>query len=191
MKSIAVFCGSSPGSNEKVVATAKETGMLLAKKGIRLVYGGASIGLMGTVADACLSHGGEVIGVIPDFLRSKEIAHKGLTELILTKSMHERKQKMFELSEGFIALPGGYGTMDEVFEMLTWAQLGIHNFPIGFLNAESYYDPLLAMVGNMANFALLKEDNRRMILHSGNIADLLEQMEKYQPLKKQASGWFK
>src|SRR5687768_1380717 len=134
MKSVAIFCGSSSGSDSIYYSQAAMLGKILAHRKIQIVYGGAKVGLMGAVADGALKEGGKVIGVLPNFLKSKEIAHTGLTDLILVESMHERKLKMHELSDGIIALPGGFGTLEELFEMLTWSQLGLHKKPIGLLN---------------------------------------------------------
>ncbi|MCD6019936.1 MAG: family protein YvdD [Bacteroidetes bacterium] len=179
MKRITVFCGSSNGNENSFRLNAEMLGKQLAKQHIGLVYGGAKVGLMGAVADGALKERGEVIGVLPNFLRSKEIAHSGLSELILVESMHERK--MHELSDGIIALPGGFGTMEELFEMLTWAQLGLHKKPIGILNVNGFYDPLLTMIGTMVEKGFLKEVNESMLLVSDNIDDLLHQMKNYDP----------
>ena len=179
MKSITVFCGSSFGHDEIYQTQATLLGETLAKKKIRLVYGGADVGLMGAVADGALRAGGEVTGVLPKFLQEKEIAHKQLTELILVESMHERKIKMSELCEGVIALPGGYGTLEELFEMLTWAQLGLHKKPIAILNVNGYYDSLNIMVKTMVDSGFLKELNKDMLLISDNIEDLLNKMFAY------------
>ena len=179
MKRITVFCGSSTGTDAIYALQAKALGQQLAKQGIELVYGGAKVGLMGAVADGALQSGGKVIGVLPYFLQKKEIAHKGLTELILVESMHERKTKMNDLSDGVIALPGGYGTLEEFFEMLTWAQLGLHGKPIALLNTGGFYDGLVALVQTMVEKGFLKEVNQRMILISDDIEDLLKQMREY------------
>ena len=146
MKRIAVYCGSSPGTNVFYKSQALAVGKTLAKNKFGLVYGGAKIGLMGAVADGVLKSGGEVIGVLPIFLQSKEVAHENLTELILVKTMHERKTKMNELCDGVIALPGGFGTLEELFEMLTWSQLGLHKKPIGLLNTKGFYNPLITLL---------------------------------------------
>jgi uncharacterized protein (TIGR00730 family) len=179
MKKISVFCGSSLGSEHIFEQQATLLGQTLAKRNIELVYGGTSIGLMGAVADGVLNAGGKAIGVLPNFLKSKEIAHEHLTELILVETMHERKTKMNDLCDGVIALPGGFGTLDELFEMLTWAQLGLHQKPIGILNIDGYYDSLMDFVQNMVDKGLLKEENQRMILISENIDELLDKMENY------------
>ena len=181
LKRITVFCGSSSGKEEVYKIQATLLGQTLANQNIELVYGGANVGLMGAVADGVLSKGGKVIGVLPVFLSEKEIAHAGLTELILVQSMHERKIKMNELSDGVIALPGGFGTLEELFEMLTWAQLGLHKKPIAILNTNGFYDELIAFIQTMVNKGLLKEVNQKMLLVSDNIEDLLNQMRNYTP----------
>ena len=179
MKTVAVFCGSSPGNDPVLMETAYKLGQQLAIDGIDLVYGGAKVGLMGAVADGALSQRGRVIGILPEFLKTKEIAHQGLTELILVESMHERKLKMHELSDGVIALPGGYGTLEEYFEMLTWGQLGLHKKPIALLNINGFYDGLLTLADTMVMSGLLKPVNREMMLVSDTINDLLKQMTTY------------
>lgn len=181
MKSITVFCASSPGFSEVYMDQAYLVGKTLAEKGIRLVYGGANVGLMGAVADGALEAGGEVTGVLPDFLRAKEIAHRRLTELILVETMHERKTKMNELCDGVIALPGGYGTLEELFEMITWAQLGLHQKPIALLNTNGYYDHLVKLLQHMTGEGLLKAENQRMLLTGTDIHQVLEQMRQYTP----------
>jgi uncharacterized protein (TIGR00730 family) len=179
MKSVTVFCGSNSGSDSVYTTQAMLLGEALAHRKIRLVYGGAKVGLMGTIADAVLRGGGEVIGVLPQFLSSKEIAHKGLTELIMVESMHQRKTKMHELSDGVIALPGGFGTLEELFEMLTWAQLGLHRNPIGLLNVDGYYNYLIDLIYSMVTKGFLKEVNQKMLLTSNSVGGLLETMESY------------
>ncbi|WP_281633335.1 TIGR00730 family Rossman fold protein [Flavobacterium luteolum] len=179
MKRITVFCASSFGTEKIFEEQASALGKTLAEQNIELVYGGANVGLMGAVADGALNAGGKVIGVLPNFLRSKEIAHLGLTELILVESMHERKTKMNDLCDGVIALPGGFGTLEELFEMLTWAQLGLHKKPIAILNVNGFYDSLINLLQTMTEKGLLKEVNREMLLVSENIDDLLEQMKNY------------
>lgn len=180
MKSITVFCGSSFGSEEIYKEQAYWVGKTLAKENIRLIYGGANVGLMGAVADGTIRNGGKAIGVLPHFLQSKEIAHTNLTELILVETMHERKTKMNELSDGVIVLPGGYGTLEEFFEMITWAQLGLHKKPIAILNIEGFYDDLIKMVQTMFDKGFLKQINQEMLLVSDNIDELLEKMKNYQ-----------
>jgi uncharacterized protein (TIGR00730 family) len=179
IKRITVFCGSSLGNDPNFQIQAKLLGQTLAKQNIELVYGGAKIGLMGAVADGVLEEGGKVIGVLPKFLRSKEIAHEGLTQLILVDSMHERKTKMNELCDGVIALPGGFGTMEEFFEMLTWSQLGLHQKPVAILNVNGFYDSLIVLAQTMVDCGLLKEVNQKMLLVSDDIDDLLNIMKNY------------
>lgn len=179
IKRITVFCGSSSGSEPEYVTQANALGQALAENNIELVYGGAKIGLMGAVADGTLQAGGKVIGVIPQFLKSKEVAHDGLTELITVSSMHERKTKMNELCDAVIALPGGFGTLEELFEMLTWAQLGLHQKPIALFNISGFYDDLIALLENMVAKNLLKKTNREMLLVSNTNPDLLTQLKTY------------
>jgi len=181
MKRITVFCASSFGTEKIYEEQAILVGKTLAEQNIELVYGGANVGLMGAVADGALNVGGKVIGVLPNFLRSKEIAHLGLTELVLVESMHERKTKMNDLCDGVIALPGGFGTLEELFEMLTWAQLGLHKKPIAILNINGFYDSLIALLQTMTEKGLLKEVNQKMLLVSDSIDDLLEKMRNYVP----------
>jgi uncharacterized protein (TIGR00730 family) len=179
MKRVTVFCGSSIGTDDSYKTQATLLGQTLAKHNIELVYGGANVGLMGAVADGVLSKGGKVIGVLPKFLKTKEIAHENLTELILVDTMHERKTIMHELCDGVIALPGGFGTLEEFFEMLTWGQLGLHQKPIAILNIEGFYDLLNEFVQTMVDKGFLKELNQQMLLVSDNIEELLEKMENY------------
>lgn len=179
MKSIAVFCGSSSGNDEIFMKSAIELGNLLAAQNIDLVYGGAKIGLMGAVADAVLKNNGKVFGVLPHFLSAKEIAHDKLTELILVSTMHERKTKMHELCEGIIALPGGFGTMEELFEILTWAQLGLHKKPIGLLNVNGFYDSLLQLIKTMSEKGFLKKIHQDLLLTDSSSEGLLNKMRNY------------
>ena len=179
MKRITVFCGSSIGTDKDFEYQAKELGRKLAIENIELVYGGANIGLMGAVANGALEMGGKVIGVLPTFLKSKEIAHNELSELILVDSMHQRKTKMNDLSDAVIALPGGFGTLEEFFEMLTWGQLGLHQKPIGILNVNGFYNELINFLDTMVTKGFLKEVNRKMVLISDNIDDLLSKMTSY------------
>src|SRR5688572_18582262 len=179
MKRVSVFCGSSLGTDEVFQCQAYLLGEILADQKIGLVYGGANVGLMGTVADGALSKGGEVIGVLPNFLQAKEIAHKNLTQLILVETMHQRKTTMNDLSDGVIALPGGFGTLEEFFEMLTWAQLGLHKKPIALLNVEGFFDSLKALIQTMVDKGFLKKLNHDMLLISDDINDLLHQMKNY------------
>lgn len=161
-------------------ARAYETGAVLAKSGIGIVYGGARVGLMGAVADGALAHGGEVIGVLPRFLSGKEIGHNGLTDLILVDTMHERKTKMHELADGVITLPGGFGTMEELFEMLTWGQLGLHMKPVGILNISGFYNELIDLLQTMVDKGFLKPENQRMLLFADTPEELLAKMRRYQ-----------
>jgi uncharacterized protein (TIGR00730 family) len=179
MKRITVFCGSSFGTEEVYKQQAILLGQTLAKQNIELVYGGANVGLMGAVADGVLGKRGKVIGVLPHFLKSKEISHEGLTELILVDTMHERKTKMNDLSDGVIALPGGFGTLEEFFEILTWGQLGLHKKPIAILNIHGFYDPLIILVQTMVDKGFLKQVNQQMLLVSDEIDELLEKMKNY------------
>lgn len=179
MKSVTVFCGSSLGIDNAYQTDALVLGKLLAQQNITLVYGGAKVGIMGAVADAALNSGGKVIGVIPNFLKTKEVAHDNLTELIVVKTMHERKTLMHDLCDGLIALPGGFGTMEELFEVLTWAQLGLHQKPIGLLNTNGFYDALIQLITNMVEKGFLKQINQDMLLVSNDVNDLLLQMKNY------------
>jgi len=179
MKSITVFCGSSFGTEEIYKEQAYLVGKTFAKENIRLIYGGANVGLMGAVADGVIENEGKAIGVLPHFLQSKEIAHTNLTELILVETMHERKTKMNELSDGVIVLPGGYGTLEEFFEMITWAQLGLHKKPIAILNINGFYDDLIKLVQTMVDKGFLKQINQEMLLVSDAIDELLEKMRTY------------
>jgi uncharacterized protein (TIGR00730 family) len=177
--SICVFAGSSPGRDPALLESASALGRALVSRGYGLVYGGASIGLMGRVADTVLSAGGQVIGVMPDFLAAHEIAHRSLTELKITTSMHERKDTMASLSDGFIALPGGFGTLEEFFEVITWAQLGLHAKPCGLLNVNGYYDSLLRFLDTAVENRLLRQENRDMVLVATTADALLDRMQAY------------
>jgi len=178
--SMAVFCGSATGKNPAFALAARDLGRLLAERQIRLVYGGASIGLMGQVADGALAAGGEVLGVIPHRLSVKEITHAGLTDLVMTETMHERKAKMADASDGFIALPGGWGTLDELFEILTWAQLSIHRKPVGILNLQGFFDPLLALINHLVEEGFVPSHHREVLITSERPEDLLERMTTFQ-----------
>lgn len=181
LNSIAVFCGSSLGNNPKIIEDAQNLGKILALQKIDLVYGGSKLGLMGEVARGVLKNGGNAIGVIPEFLRTKEVVHPGLTELHITETMQERKLKMHELCHGIIVLPGGFGTMEEFFEIITWSQLGIHRKPIGILNSGGFYDQLIQMLETMVKTGLLKQDNFDILLVSDSTEELLGLMKTYQP----------
>ncbi len=181
MKSISIFCGSNNGTRPIYSEKAYSLGKTMAERNIRVVYGGAKIGLMGKVAKGSLDSGGEVYGVIPGFLRSKEVAHQHLTKMFVVETMHERKTKMHKLSDGIITLPGGFGTMEEFFEILTWGQLGLHSKPMGLLNIDGFYDPLVDQFDVMVKNELLKPVNREMVLINDDIDGLLTQMDNYQP----------
>lgn len=179
MKRICVYCGSSPGRLSDYRDAARELGNELAARNIGLVYGGASVGVMGAVADAILEQGGQAIGVIPYALATREVAHNGLDELFVVDSMHERKAKMAELSDGFIALPGGWGTIEEIFEMLTWAQLGFHQKPCGLLNISGYYDHLFKFLEHAIDQRFVREEYRPMIMMEQTASGLLDRYQLY------------
>ena len=181
MKRIAVFCGSASGASIEYTHGAISLGKELAKQGIGLVYGGSSAGLMGAVADTVLKEDGEVIGVIPTLLQEREIAHTQLTELHVVKSMHERKAKMAELADAFIVLPGGAGTMEEFFEVFTWAQIGLHQKPIGLLNVAHYFDPLVSFFNHMTNEQFLQDQYRAMLLVHDSADELIHSFSFYEP----------
>jgi hypothetical protein len=183
MNSICVFCGSSPGNDPAYAEAAQRLGRILAESDTTLVYGGGHVGLMGVVADAALEAGGEVIGVMPRSLVDREIGHTGLTKLHVVRSMHERKALMSELSDGFIALPGGNGTLEEFFEVLTWAQLGEHGKPCGLLNVAGYYDPLLKVFDQMVEKNFLGGAHRELVLVAEDPSSLLQRFEGYEPPK--------
>lgn len=180
IKNICVYCGSSYGRQAIYTKTAQALGELLAERGIRLIYGGAKVGLMGIIADAVLDKGGEVIGVIPDSLITHEVAHEGLTDLIITNSMHTRKMQMAELADAFIALPGGWGTLDEMFEVLTWAQLGFHNKPCGLLNVAGYYEGLKQFFKHTVDEAFVRSSNYELLLIESEPKALLDRLLHYE-----------
>jgi len=183
MKKICVFCGSNVGTKEIYTQKAQELGRLLAQQELELVYGGGNVGLMGIIADEVLAKGGRVTGVIPNFLMEKELGHTGATDLILTESMHERKQKMADLSDAFIAMPGGAGTLEEISEIFTWAQLGLHQKPIALLNVQGYYDDLIVFFDRMVKEKFVTAANRSMLLSDSDPAVLLQKMYDYVPPK--------
>lgn len=193
MKSICVFCGSRLGSKPIYRETAKSVGQLIAQQQLRLVYGGGNIGLMGVVADAVLEHGGDVVGVIPGHLQEKEVGHAGLTELHVVSTMHERKALMANLSDAFIALPGGFGTFEEFCEILTWAQLDLHRKPCGLLNVDGFYDPLLTLFDRAVDDGFLRPEYRSMVLAATDADELLMRMRAYKidlhfpPLRKEGT----
>lgn len=175
-KRICVFCGSSHGVNASYADAAKNVGAELARRGIELVYGGGNLGLMGVVADSVLAGGGHVIGVIPESLMDKEVGHRGLPDLRIVKTMHERKAMMAELADGFVALPGGIGTFEEFFEIVTWAQLGFHAKPCALLNINGFYDPLLRLIDHSIQEGFVKPKQRDLVLVDSNFSTLLDRM---------------
>jgi uncharacterized protein (TIGR00730 family) len=183
LQSICVFCGSSRGTDPAYTEAARSLGRTLAEANIRLVFGGGHVGLMGAVSNAALEAGGEATGIIPKFLVERELAHTGLTDLRIVGSMHERKALMSDLSDGFITLPGGAGTLEEFFEVLTWAQLGEHDKPCGLLNVAGYYDPLLTVFDQMVEKGFLSESNRALVLVESEPEKLLQRLESYRPPK--------
>lgn len=183
IRRVGVFCASSIGTDDRFAAATKQLGKSLLEYGYGLVYGGAHVGLMGLIADTVLNGGGEVIGVIPRQLVDKEIAHKRLSRLEIVDTMHQRKARMADMSDAFIALPGAYGTLDELFEILTWAQLGIHTKPIGILNVAGYYDNLLAFLDRCVDGGLMKAPNRTLFVVEEEAKPLLDRMEQHQPAR--------
>lgn len=181
MKRICVFCGSSAGGDAAYLAAARAMGATLARRKLGLVYGGARIGLMGAMADSVLAGGGDVVGVIPPALAQKEVAHTGLTDLRIVESMHERKAMMMRLAAGFVAMPGGFGTLDEVCEALTWAQLGLHGKPCGLLNVRGYFDRLLTFLDHATGERFLQPEHRAMLLVSPDPDELLDRFKAYTP----------
>ncbi len=181
MKTICVYCGSNTGIDPAYAAQARSLGERLAADSIALVYGGGNVGLMGIVADAVLTGGGEVIGVIPQQLVDWEVAHRGITRLEVVDSMHARKARMFELADGFVALPGGFGTLDEMFEMLTWRQLGLGNKPCAFLDVGGFWQPLMTMLDTMVRERFLHAEQRQDLWHGDDIETLLQWMQAYVP----------
>jgi len=181
MNRICVFCGTNPGSRPEYGAAARQLGKILADQGIELVYGGASVGIMGELADAVHEHGGHVTGIIPQQLVEKEAAHTGIANLIVVASMHQRKSQMADMSDGFIALPGGIGTLEGLFEILTWAQLGIHAKPSGILNVEGYFDGLTGFLDHAVREGFLTEAHRQAIIVETDPVRLLQRMHAYSP----------
>ena len=187
LTSVAVFCGSSEGNDTTIISQAIKLGEALAQQEITLVYGAAKIGIMGKVAQGVLKLNGKAIGVIPEFLKKKEVVHLGLHKLITTKNMHQRKLKMHDLSDGFIALPGGFGTLEELFEIITWSQLGLHQKPIGLLNTNGFYNDLIELLEKMVVKGFLKMDNLELLIVDDNIESLLDKMKAFKP--KQVPKW--
>ena len=187
MKSICVYCGSNAGNKPVYAQRAQALGARIASEGLQLVYGGGNVGLMGIVADAVLAKGGEVVGVIPEQLVQWEVAHKGVTRLEVVANMHERKARMFDLSDAFVALPGGFGTLDEMFEMLTWRQLGLGKKPCAFLDVDGFYAPLMGMIDRMVEERFLHAEQRQDLWHGEDIGTLFAWMRDYTPA--QADKW--
>ncbi len=186
IQSVAVYCGSSFGTNPQFAATATLVGQGLARKGITLIYGGGRAGLMGQVADAALSAGGTVIGIIPERLMNKEAGHRGLTELHVVPDMHVRKSMMMDKADAFITLPGGVGTFEELFEVWTWLQLGYHRKPVGLINVDGYYEPLLAMMNHSVEQGFMRAENNSQLLSDTSLDGLLAQMQGFQPMDSDA-----
>jgi uncharacterized protein (TIGR00730 family) len=182
MKSVLVYCGASPGRNPVYKEVAEALGKELVKRNIRLIYGGGSLGLMGVVSDTVMKGGGEVTGIIPNFLDKMEVGNPDLTEIHRVDTMHQRKSLMQELCEGIITLPGGFGSMDELFEILTWAQLGLHQKPVGLLNINGFYNPLILQIHVMVEEGFLRPENRDLLVISDNIEELFEKMDNFQPV---------
>ncbi len=182
LKSLCVYCGSSPGLRTSYIEAAEKLGRLIAADGITLVYGGGNVGLMGALADSVLKAGGAVIGVIPEQMVAKELAHNGLTKLYCVGSMHERKLKMAELSDAFVALPGGIGTMEEILEVFTWTQLGYHSKPCAFLDVEQYYVPLFQFLDHMEEQRFIKKDHLASLIRGDDPGDLLIKLRNYTPI---------
>lgn len=185
LKRICVFCGSNPGNDPAYLEAAQTLGAAIVTRGYELVYGGAEVGLMGTVADAALEAGGRVVGVMPKALVDKEIGHKGLSEQHIVSSMHERKALMADLSDGFIALPGGVGTLEEIFEIWTWAQLGHHDKPLAFMNVLGFYDPLCAFLDHQSSEGFVRKGHRDMAIFSKDAEEILQAFENYDAPKLQ------
>ncbi len=180
MKSVAVFCGANPGNQPWFAEAAAELGKTLAQRGIRILFGGGSVGLMGILADAALAHNGPITGVITDQLSELELGHRGVSDMIVVESMAERRTLLIKGTDGVITLPGGYGSMDEHFEALTLAQLHQYRKPVGLLNVQGYYDPMLRMLDHMVEFGFLKAQNRTLCIHAPTVPELLEQMIRYE-----------
>ncbi len=184
LQRVCVFCASSSGTNPEVTAATIELGRLLVEKDLELVYGGGAVGLMGLIADTVIDAGGTVTGVIPGGLFSSEIAHRGVTSLEEVGSMHERKSRMYELSDAFIALPGGFGTLDELAEVLTWSQVGLHSKPIGVLDVGGFWQPLMDLFDNAVKQSLLKKSNRQLLVSANSPSGLLEALSRHDPVRE-------
>lgn len=180
IQSICVYSGSADGLAQDFLSAAYDLGCMLADRGIRAVYGGGKTGLMGAFAEGVLAHSGHITGVVPTVLNRPNLIHSGLTELVITRSIHERKAKMSELADAFISLPGGFGTMEELFETLTWSQIGLHHKPVGILNISGYFDPILAMIKHMTEEGFILNEHPALFVHSSCGADLLTQLKNFQ-----------
>ncbi|MFD2286891.1 TIGR00730 family Rossman fold protein [Pedobacter petrophilus] len=189
LKAVCVYCGSNFNGDLQLRKAIKQLADVLVREEIKLVYGGGSVGVMGILANDILNAGGLVTGVIPQFLMDKEVGHKGLTEMILTENMHQRKQKMADLSDGFVILPGGFGTLEEFFEVLTWLQLGLHHKPIGVLNVDGFYDPLFAQMEMMVRSKFLKPANRDLVFNETDAEILIDKMDHFSAVPDEV--WFK
>jgi len=181
LRTVTVFCGSNPGTDPAFAAAASRVGTLLAERGIGIVYGGGAVGLMGIVADAALAAGGEVVGVIPQHLWDKEVGHRGLSELLVVGSMHERKMAMADRGDAFVALPGGVGTFEELFEAVTWTQLGIHDKPVGLLDVSGFYRPLLSFLDDTVDAGFVRPDHRALVLSATDPEELLTRLAAWTP----------
>jgi len=181
IRSLCVYCGSAMGASERYAQAARALGQELVRRDIGLVYGGGNVGLMGAIADAVMQGGGRATGVIPQTLMKREVGHHGLTELHVVKDMHERKAMMAELSDGFIAMPGGFGTLEELFEVTTWAQLGLHEKPIGLLNVDGFYDGLTAFASHLVAQGFVRPDHARLLMHAPDAPALLDLLENFVP----------
>lgn len=189
IKSLCVYCGANFNGDPLLLQAIEDLAFTMVKQQITLVYGGGSVGVMGVLADEVLKHGGKVIGVIPQFLMDKEVGHKGITEMVITSNMHERKQRMADLSDGFIVLPGGFGTLEEFFEVLTWLQLGLHGKPIGVLNVGGYYDHMFLQMEVMVQHRFLKQNNKDLVFNEANPLVLIEKMSSFSATPDEV--WFK
>jgi len=189
LKSVCVYCGSNFNGDIQLRNAIKQLAETLVKQQIKLVYGGGSVGVMGVLANDVLELGGSVTGIIPQFLMDKEVGHKGITEMIVTENMHQRKQKMADLSDGFVILPGGFGTLEEFFEVLTWLQLGLHHKPIGVLNVNGFYDPLFAQMEMMVQSKFLKPANRDLVFNEADPEILINKMDDFSAIPDEV--WFR
>lgn len=189
IKSLCVFCGSSPGAKPDYIASSEQLAQSMAEQQLSLVYGGAHVGIMGALADRLMALGGKVVGVIPEALVEMEVAHQGLTELHVVADMHERKAKMAELSDGFISLPGGLGTLEEMFEVLTWSQLGLHGKPCGLLNVAGFYDDLLRFLDNACSEAFMLPHHRALLMAETDPDNLIGRMKAYEAEVKSKLEW--